>query len=70
MALLKKKEAKPELAAEIGRLQADLIAFIEDRVMALKQSRDGASLPVEVIRQQLVRGDTCPCRIVQRLLDE
>jgi hypothetical protein len=59
-----------ELSASIARLQADLIAAIEERVAAIKQSQDGGGLPLEVCRQMVTRGDHCYCRIVDRLIKE
>jgi len=70
MALLKRKEAKPYLASDIARLQADLIAFIEQKTLELKQTQAGADLPIEVCRQQVTRGDHCYCRMADRLLKE
>ena len=66
-----KKEAKPvDLKGQIEALRADLEAFLEARVAILKSSRDGAGLPTEMLRHQLLRGDDCWCRAVHRLLDE
>jgi hypothetical protein len=70
MALAAKKQPQRTLAADIERLRSDLISFFEERVATLKQSRDGANLPIEALRHQLTRGDTCLCRVIRRLLDE
>jgi hypothetical protein len=59
-----------EISAAIARLQADLIAFVEQRVQDIKKSLDGAGLPIEVCRGMVTRGDHCWCRIVDRLINE
>jgi hypothetical protein len=70
MAVAAKKQPKPDLGVEVARLQADLLAFLEEKVATLKNSRDGAGLPIETLRHQLARGENCLCRIVDRLLNE
>jgi hypothetical protein len=65
-----KKPKQRDLGAEIENLRADLLAFFEQKVAEMKASRDGASLPINVLRQELGRNDTCLCRIVERLLGE
>jgi hypothetical protein len=65
-----KQQPKPDLKADIERLRADLLAYLESRVAVMKQGRDGANLPIEALRHHLLRGDDCWCRAVTRLLDE
>jgi hypothetical protein len=69
-AFAKKQPPKPDLGADIERLRSELTAFLEERLASIKLGRDGAGLPVEVLRQQLMRGDNCLCRVVGRLLNE
>lgn len=59
-----------DLTSEILRIRAEIGAFIESKVAEVKASRDGQFLFVGQIRQQLTRGDDCPCRVVVRLLEE
>jgi hypothetical protein len=69
MAIAAKKQ-QPDLGAEIERLRGDLLAFLDDKVAALKATRDGAGLPVEMLKRQIVGESNCLCQIVQRLIDE
>jgi hypothetical protein len=62
--------APPDLRAEIERLWADCYAAFEERLDALKASRDGAGLPREILRQQLVGLDPCICKVMMRLLND
>jgi len=75
MRLLKRKpepepEPEPDLAGQILRLRGQVAAFLDAKVMELKSSRDGASVPIDFLRHMLTRGDTCPCRIAMNLLTE
>jgi hypothetical protein len=56
------------LSVSILRLRGQVEAFIDSKVMELKQSADGRGLPIETCRQILTRNDSCPCRIALNLL--
>jgi hypothetical protein len=63
MASAAKKKIEPErtpadLAAQVARLHAEIIAYIDKRVAEVKLSCPG--LPVQVIRQDLIKG-RCTC---------
>jgi hypothetical protein len=58
----------PDLAGEILRLRGQIETFIDQKLMELKGSRDGASQPIDFLRQQLTRGDSCACRVAMNLL--
>jgi hypothetical protein len=60
----------PDLAGEILKLRGQVAAFLEAKVMELKASRDGASQPIDFLRQQLTRGDSCACRVAMNILAE
>jgi hypothetical protein len=66
----KKKQPEPSLLERLHAFRAELDAFIEQKTMELKNSRDGASLYVGDIRHMLVKGDSCLCRSVARLLGD
>jgi hypothetical protein len=68
MAVAAKKQQPPDLGAEIERLRGDLLAFLDDKVAALKATRDGAGLPSETLRQQLTGNSNCLCQIVAHLI--
>jgi hypothetical protein len=72
-ALMKRKRAiepvaEPSLQEKIENLRAEVNAFIDDRVRALKDSPDGRGLPLETVRQILTRGDPCLCAAASRML--
>ena len=58
----------PTLAEEIDRLHAQISSFLDDRLAELKASQAGAPLPIEWLRQDLLRG-LCPCFAAKRLID-
>ena len=66
------------LAKKAQRSEADVIcegramaeSVIEYRVKELKNSRDGQSQPVGVLRHMLTRGVNCPCLVALALLEE
>jgi hypothetical protein len=70
MALALKKKQFEKLGADIERLRADLLAFLEERVAAAKRTQDGAGIPIEVLRHDILAGDPCWRRAVTRPLDE
>jgi hypothetical protein len=61
MALLKKREAKPDLAAQIVQFQAELDAFINEKTSILKASASGRDQPFAALRRMLTRGNPCLC---------
>ena len=61
---------KRDLGADIENLRAALMAYLDERVAAAKQTRDGSGLPPDVIKHHLAHGETCLCKIVDRLLNE
>jgi hypothetical protein len=78
MALLKRKPnavlegadvpRTPDLAGAIMRLRGEVEAFIDGKVMEVKQSAAGQSLPLEQLRHMITRGDSCSCRVAMNLL--
>jgi hypothetical protein len=56
------------LRAEIEKLWARCYAAFDELLDALKASRDGAGLPREILRQQLMGHDPCICKVMMRLL--
>jgi len=65
----KKKQRTPQdLAADIEAVQAQISAYLDDRLAELKSSRDGAGLSVEWLKQDLLRG-LCPCFAAKRLIE-
>jgi hypothetical protein len=66
----RKPNAVPDLAGEILRLKGEVDAFIDGKVAELKASADGQSLPTEMLRQSLTRGDSCSCRVAMKILAE
>ena len=65
-----KKQHTVDLGGEILRLRGEIDAFIDGKVAALKAGRDGAGIPIEALKHDLLKGDPCLCRAVMRLLDE
>jgi hypothetical protein len=65
-----KKQPEPTLLDRLHALRSELDAFIEQKTMEQKNSRDGASLFVGDIRHMITRGDQCLCRVVARLLGD
>jgi hypothetical protein len=73
-----------ELIAALRRLHltpADLKALIElchefisedlnGRVNALKQSRDGRDLPIEILRREIWKHDPCMCQAALRFCEK
>ena len=59
-----------DLAEEIRIIRAEAEAFVETKVMELKASPSGATLPIESLRIMLTKRDTCPCRVATRLLEQ
>jgi hypothetical protein len=70
MITAKKKAPEPTLAQRIEAIRDELEAFLDAKVAILKASPDGASQPLADLRHMITRGDSCLCRIVQRLLEE
>ena len=69
MGFAKKKERSlADLADDIRRVQAEIEAFIEDRLAELKASAAGRDLPLEWLRGELIRGQ-CSCQCALRLID-
>jgi hypothetical protein len=66
----KPKQPEPSLLDRLHAFRAELDAFIEQKTMEQKNSRDGASLFTGDIRHMLTRGDHCLCRAVARLLGD
>jgi hypothetical protein len=65
-----KKQQPVDLGGEILRLRGQIEAFIDAKVQELKRSRDGAGLPIEMLRHQLTGGGSCQCRVALKLLQE
>jgi hypothetical protein len=70
MAVAAKKQSKPDLASEIWRIRAEVDAFIDSKTVELKRSADGASQPIQALRNMLTRNNSCLCRAGLRLLGE
>jgi hypothetical protein len=68
MALTAKKPQR-DLAEEIRIIRAEAEAFIETKVMEIKNSPSGQTQPIDSLRQMITRHDTCPCRVATRLLE-
>jgi hypothetical protein len=66
----KKKQPEPSLLDRLHEFRAELDAFIEQKTMEQKNSRDGADLYVGDLRHMITRGDSCLCRVVARLLGD
>ena len=58
----------PDLAGNILKLRGQVAAFLDAKVMELKNSRDGRSQSVDFLRHMLVHGETCHCRAALRVL--
>jgi len=78
MKLLKSKQPKQEasseasdLATRIKNVCAEAEAYIDGKVLALKASPEGESLPVLWLDQDLRRrnGGNCSCRVALKLLE-
>jgi hypothetical protein len=75
MKFLKTKSPKeapvvaPSLADRIKSARAEAEAFIDLKVAELKNSPDGAILPLGVLRQQVTRHSRCACAVVLNLLE-
>jgi len=72
MAKAKVVEAPVELPLEdrILALKAECERLIDELAAARKASKDGATLPIGVLRAMITKGDSCACRVVERLLSE
>jgi hypothetical protein len=68
--LAKKQKPEPGLLDRLHTFRAELDAFIEQKTMEQKNSRDGASLFVGDLRHMLTKGDSCLCRSVARILGD
>jgi len=67
--IARKKERTPQdLADDIRRVQAEIEAYIDDRVAEFKASSDGKNLPIGWIRNELTKFG-CPCEAALRLID-
>lgn len=68
----KKQEPAPEpnLLERIHAFRAELDSWIDAKVADLKQTRDGAGMPVLQLRHMLTRGDSCICRAAARILGD
>jgi hypothetical protein len=70
MALLKKQPAPaPSLAEQIRLCKAEAQAYVESKVMELKNSPSGSALPIDSLRLMLTKRDDCSCRVATRLLE-
>jgi len=77
MGLIKRKVEPPspeqraeELLRDIHDLRARLNQHLDTLVLQLKQSRDGADLPLGTLRAGLTGNDHCLCHCVARLLGD
>lgn len=68
--LAKKQKPEPSLLDRLHAFRAELDAFIEQKTMEQKNSRDGASLFVGDLRHMVTKGDSCLCRSVARILGD
>ena len=68
--LAKKQKPEPSLLDRLHAFRAELDAFIEQKTMEQKNSRDGASLFVGDLSHMLTKGDSCLCRSVARILGD
>jgi hypothetical protein len=66
----RKPEPAPDLAGDILCLRGKAEALIDGEVARIKQSRDGQGLPVELIKQQVTRGNGCLCAVAMHILAE
>jgi hypothetical protein len=58
----------PSLAEEIERVHGLISNYLDDRLAELKQTKAGAGLPVDWLKQDMLRG-LCPCFAAKRLID-
>jgi hypothetical protein len=70
MITAKKKAVELTLGQRIDAIRDEMEAFLDAKVAALKASSDGALQPVADLRHMITRGDSCLCRIVERLIEE
>jgi hypothetical protein len=61
----------PEDLKSLVQLTQDFIGEeLERRVNVMKQSRDGAGLPIEILRREITRLDPCMCKAALRLCEQ
>jgi hypothetical protein len=58
-----------DLASRIKSARAEAEAFIDAKTQELKNSPDGALLPIGILRQQITRHSGCACAVVLDLLE-
>jgi hypothetical protein len=67
-----KKPQPVDLGGEILRLRGQVEAFIDGKVAELKNTRDGAGIPSEMLKHQLTGGlnQLCECRAALKILEK
>jgi hypothetical protein len=63
------KKPQRDLAEEIRLCKAEAQAYVESKVMELKNSPSGSALPIDSLRLMLTKRDDCSCRVATRLLE-
>jgi hypothetical protein len=63
-------EPEPSLLERIHAFGSELNNWIDSKAQELKQTRDGAALPLFDLRNMLTRGDSCICRSAARMLGD
>jgi hypothetical protein len=58
-----------DLAQRIKSARDEAEAFIDAKTQELKNSPDGALLPIGVLRQQITRHSRCACAVALNLLE-
>ncbi|MFY9837671.1 MAG: hypothetical protein WAK55_14635 [Xanthobacteraceae bacterium] len=71
-----KRKREPErtsadLLSDLNRLHAEVEAFLDKKLAELKATRDGAGLPIQMLRRMLIGADPlCPCQLAQKLAND
>jgi hypothetical protein len=68
LATKRKPAPTTDLVGEILKLRGQIEAFIDAKVAEIKASRDGGSLPADVIRLHLTHNSGCWCQIALNVL--
>jgi hypothetical protein len=64
----RKSEPTEDLGGEILRLRGQIEAFIDAKVLQMKQSASGRDLPADTLRMMLTHGSGCWCQIALNVM--